>query len=586
MPTTEELILRVKYDIEKGGIQFAADSLKKYAAAANEGGKAVKDLENKVNSASLAFARKQKALNNARDAIVKTQFAFAGLSQAAGGSVGAILNLTNQIEDFEFAAKKSGQSVNVFSSTISQATSSVGAFGVAALAAGAAVVGWKIGRWIADVTGLDNAIKKATDSMLGFGSAADSADAALAKALNRVAQAGITNKKLNEDITKANLDSQKQIIEAGMTTAQKLAAIQGDMYAIMTRDQSKFTADENRSMIKRYDDLARLATQYTVQLNEENKRQVEDAKHKAEEMKKAEEEIMIGQFKAMQEIERGNEEARAHDLENQRQYVEAQKQAEFELQLFRAKSAQDGRDFMVTNSLQLLRQLGIEPNQAAFNAMQNAFNEAVKKISGGAKLSKAQLQTILPTLIQLAQASLDYGLKLSPATIELLKQAGLWDDITNKPKATKTQTDGIADLVSALTKEPNGLIPTLQKFIDMLAQLNGMTVNTTVNTNYTTDGEPPGLGHKDPNTLRSRAGLRGMEVVDKAQQLYLLHGGEGVLGKDVMQQLKNGQGMTGGTVNIGPGAFVINGTNLNAAQLEQVIINSLRKAGALAGWKR
>jgi len=241
---------------------------------------------------------------------------------------------------------------------------------------------------------------------------------------------------------------------------------------------------------------------------------------------------------------------------------------------------------MVTNSLQLLRQLGIEPNQAAFNAMQNAFNEAVKKISGGAKLSKAQLQTILPTLIQLAQASLDYGLKLSPATIELLKQAGLWDDITNKPKATKTQTDGIADLVSALTKEPNGLIPTLQKFIDMLAQLNGMTVNTTVNTNYTTDGEPPGLGHKDPNTLRSRAGLRGMEVVDKAQQLYLLHGGEGVLGKDVMQQLKNGQGMTGGTVNIGPGAFVINGTNLNAAQLEQVIINSLRKAGALAGWKR
>ncbi|MCI0442990.1 hypothetical protein L0152_07210 [bacterium] len=197
---------------------------------------------------------------------------------------------------------------------------------------------------------------------------------------------------------------------------------------------------------------------------------------------------------------------------------------------------------MVTNSLKLMRQLGIKPNQAAFNAMQNAFLDAVKDISNGSKVSKAQLELIRPTLIQLASDALDYGLKLSPATIELLKQAGLWDDIAGKPDATKVQKAGIEDLLDALTKEPNGLIPTLQRFIDMLATLNGLTVETTINTNYTASGEPPnGLQQGRTQQGRSRQGLKGWEQVT-APSWYFLHPKEVIGGADVAPQVINSSG--------------------------------------------
>jgi hypothetical protein len=48
----------------------------------------------------------------------------------------------------------------------------LGALGTAGAVAGAALAGWQVGRWIADITGADAAIGKLTASLLGFGDVA------------------------------------------------------------------------------------------------------------------------------------------------------------------------------------------------------------------------------------------------------------------------------------------------------------------------------------------------------------------------------------------------------------------------------
>jgi hypothetical protein len=92
----------------------------------------------------------------------------------------------------------------------------VGAIGVAGLAIGAAVGGWKIGRIIAEWTGADEAISRATASLLGYGNvAAEIAGAkqdTINKAIRDGADANISYAeavKFNTDTTKKHADAMK-----------------------------------------------------------------------------------------------------------------------------------------------------------------------------------------------------------------------------------------------------------------------------------------------------------------------------------------------------------------------------------------
>lgn len=75
--------------------------------------------------------------------------------------------------------------MNELANATSDAQSDMGALGVAVGVAGAAFAGWKVGRWIAELGGLDEKIGDTTAHLLGMKTAADEAAAANADAIQR-----------------------------------------------------------------------------------------------------------------------------------------------------------------------------------------------------------------------------------------------------------------------------------------------------------------------------------------------------------------------------------------------------------------
>lgn len=165
---TSELLLRVTVDAQTGKLKIVDEDLKKLKASSGAAGTEVDKMAAKITAASIAFERKQRAVNNVRDGIIRAQSSFVGFGGTVGQVTGHVFSLTNQIEDLEFAAKRTGKNIDVFNSSASQSAGALGKLGTASLIVSAAMAGWKIGTWINETLGLGKAIDSLTRSMMGF----------------------------------------------------------------------------------------------------------------------------------------------------------------------------------------------------------------------------------------------------------------------------------------------------------------------------------------------------------------------------------------------------------------------------------
>ncbi len=132
--------------------------------------------ENKVDNVSKKLAEHTAASTRAGNSVgslTGTYRQFDGILQAAGINIGKHVK---GLEDVSAAAGKS--------------TGSLGAVGTAGAALGAGIVGWNIGRAVADFFDLDKAIAQTTASLLGYGNLAAEVSGAKQDTINRAIAAG------------------------------------------------------------------------------------------------------------------------------------------------------------------------------------------------------------------------------------------------------------------------------------------------------------------------------------------------------------------------------------------------------------
>lgn len=165
MASTDELLLRVKVDAETGKLELVNSDLQKLKDRSATAGTEVGKLEKKVMQASIAFERKQKAIRNVNDSIIKSSSLFNAFGGTLGQVSGHIFDVSNQLEDLEFASRKAGDNFNAMTATVQQATDKMGVLGVGALAVSAAFVGWKLGTFINENLRLGEVIQSNAEKM-------------------------------------------------------------------------------------------------------------------------------------------------------------------------------------------------------------------------------------------------------------------------------------------------------------------------------------------------------------------------------------------------------------------------------------
>lgn len=155
--TVQELLLRIKVDPETGKINATTAEVEKFIAATNKAGDGAKKFD-------LTAERLNKSMNNMKDSILSTGLATTGLNQALGGVPGQLMNVNNQIENFDFLIKRSGGDMNLLTGSVKAVSGAIGVLGVASLAAAAAFAGWKIGGLINELLGLEEAGRRLSNT--------------------------------------------------------------------------------------------------------------------------------------------------------------------------------------------------------------------------------------------------------------------------------------------------------------------------------------------------------------------------------------------------------------------------------------
>lgn len=152
-----------------------------------------------------------------------------------------------------------------------------------------------------------------------------------------------------------------------------------------------------------------------------------------------------------------------------------------------------------------------------FKTLQDQILAAFGQINKDGKVSKAELAQMMPTLQLLANLALQYGYALDPATIALLKQAGLWDEVHNKPKQTGDATKDAMTTAAAAIQEAADAMKDLVAALrdgttaasDMGSAVANIPTDVNVNVHFTGDeapntGEPATGGRR---RIRSFSGL-------------------------------------------------------------------------------
>lgn len=105
------------------------------------------------------FMSFSNSVESAGISALKTTGAFGSMNSTLGGMPNLLLGVAGGLDNI---ADKS----NALSSSVGVATSQIGGFGTAALVAGAAFVGWQIGTWISETTGLGNAVEDTASTLI------------------------------------------------------------------------------------------------------------------------------------------------------------------------------------------------------------------------------------------------------------------------------------------------------------------------------------------------------------------------------------------------------------------------------------
>lgn len=215
-----------------------------------------------------------REINGAVGGVSSTYRQFDGVLQSVG------INLGPQVKGLEDIASAAGKTV-----------SQVGALGTAGLALGAGMVGWGVGRAVADFLDLDDAIAQAAAELLGYGSIAAETAGAAQDTINRAIAAGaaetisyaqavaflITVASQNADayaVSAARMaDAQREVrgLSEATIAAIGIAQQNGASVAEMTR-HFNISADALRVLAERQRDAAKA----TAEHNREQKQLIDN----------------------------------------------------------------------------------------------------------------------------------------------------------------------------------------------------------------------------------------------------------------------------------------------------------------------
>jgi len=183
------------------------------------------DFVTEANKASAALGVMEAEGKKTGATLAKTGQAVDGMASSGAG----LTQLSSGLRLVDQSANAMGISlakpigmIDELGQVAGKTTADLGALGTAGAVAGAALAGWSVGRWLADLTGSDEIIGRLTANLLGIGDAAEVAgykQDILAKAS---ATSGRTITDLNEAMT-INYDAVKQHTAAVDTAIHRQA---------------------------------------------------------------------------------------------------------------------------------------------------------------------------------------------------------------------------------------------------------------------------------------------------------------------------------------------------------------------------
>jgi hypothetical protein len=164
------------------------------------------DFVTEANKASAALGVMDAEAKKTGTTLAKTGAAVDGIGATAGKSSNSLLEISGGLRQLDASANAAGVSLNKPIAMIEEiaqvsgkSAAQLGALGTAAAVAGAALGGWSVGRWIADMTGSDAIIGRMIANLTGMGDRAEIA----ANRAEVLAKASATSGRTITDMTEA-----------------------------------------------------------------------------------------------------------------------------------------------------------------------------------------------------------------------------------------------------------------------------------------------------------------------------------------------------------------------------------------------
>lgn len=198
-------------------------------------------------------------------------------------------------------------------------------------------------------------------------------------------------------------------------------------------------------------------------------------------------------------------------------------------QMFKMMKSEAAQDLgEINNLLVAFHNLGIL-NQQTFSSLEDIFNKVYKQFNKDGKISKIEMQAMLPTLAQLRYMSERYGFTLDRTTQKLINQAIAQGKLSEEVPIDPM--DRLSDVIE------DKLVPAIDKlntgFATMMGWINtidGSTIDIT--TNYSENGAMP--VPKPHTNTNGGSGYYSLQSIDKPfvktvtrhQEVFVAHKGE------------------------------------------------------------
>lgn len=140
------------------------------------------DFVNEANKASAALGVMDAEAKKTGTTLAKTGAAVDGFGGAAGKSAGGLTDISTALRTMDQSANAAGVSlakpiaaIEEIAQVSGKSAAELGKLGTAGAVAGAALAGWGVGRWIADLTGADAIVARLTANLMGWSDAEQAA---------------------------------------------------------------------------------------------------------------------------------------------------------------------------------------------------------------------------------------------------------------------------------------------------------------------------------------------------------------------------------------------------------------------------